>query len=293
MVTDHPRSPGQHGGASLALDDVAVVYSDVIHALRGVTLDVPAGSIVALLGANGAGKTTVLRTVTGLLGMHRAKLIRGSVVLDGKPVGKRGAVALVQSGVAQVMEGRRIFAPLTVAENLQAGGFAAPKSELAQRRERVIEMFPRLGERQDQVAGYLSGGEQQMLAIGRALMAGPRLLVLDEPSLGLAPLIVEKIRDAIVAINAAGTTVLLVEQNARMALSIAHAGAVMATGKVVLSGTAKELLADPKVQASYLGGTVGEELSEAAAHALEEARPHAGPPATGNPRPAQDRGGAS
>jgi branched-chain amino acid transport system ATP-binding protein len=203
--------------------------------------------------------------------MHRAKLIRGSVTLDGTPIAKRGAASLVKSGVAQVMEGRRIFAPLTVAENLQAGGFAAPRAELAERRDRVIDMFPRLGERMDQVAGYLSGGEQQMLAIGRALMAEPRLLVLDEPSLGLAPMIVEKIRDAIVAINATGTTVLLVEQNARMALSIADRAAVMATGKIVLEESAQELLADPKVQASYLGGSVGEVVPEAAAQVLEDA----------------------
>jgi branched-chain amino acid transport system ATP-binding protein len=258
-------------GASLEVHDAAVVYSDVIHALRGVALEVPSGSIVALLGANGAGKTTVLRTVTGLLSMHRGKLIRGDVTLDGKPIAKRGAASLVKSGVAQVMEGRRIFAPLTVAENLQAGGFAAPRAEFAERRDRVIEMFPRLGERLDQVAGYLSGGEQQMLAIGRALMARPRLLVLDEPSLGLAPMIVEKIRDAIVTINKGGTTVLLVEQNARMALSIADKAAVMATGKIVLSGSAQELLSDPKVQASYLGGAVGEALPAAAAQVLEDA----------------------
>jgi branched-chain amino acid transport system ATP-binding protein len=250
------------GAASLHVCDVAVVYSDVIHALRGVTLDVPAGSIVALLGANGAGKTTVLRAVTGLLALHRGSLIRGSIELDGKPTAKRDAVALVRAGVAQVMEGRRIFAPLTVAENLRAGGFAraSDKAGLAAARERVLTLFPILGKRLDYVAGYLSGGEQQMLAIGRALMAGPRLLVLDEPSLGLAPLLVAEIRDAIVAINQAGTTVLLVEQNARMALSIAHTAAVMASGKIVLSGSAGELLADPAVQATYLGGTVGEQV---------------------------------
>ncbi len=263
-------------GASLEVQDAAVVYSDAIHALRGVTLDVPAGSIVALLGANGAGKTTVLRTVTGLLPMHRGRLIRGTVKLDGKRVDRHGAVSLVQSGVAQVMEGRRIFAPLTVAENIQTGGFASrDKAALAERRERVFELFPRLSERLDQVAGYLSGGEQQMLAVGRAMMAGPRLLVLDEPSLGLAPLIVKEIARAIKTINQAGTTVLLVEQNARMALSIADRGAVMATGKIVLEGSAQELLDDPKVQASYLGGAVGEALPDAAAEALGHVQPEA------------------
>ncbi len=179
---DHART-----GAALSLRDVAVVYSDVIHALRGVTIDVPSGSILALLGANGAGKTTVLRTVTGLLGMHRARLIRGDVLLDGASVAGRGAVDRVRAGVAQVMEGRRIFAPLTVEENLRAGSFSRGRSEraaVAARRDHVLELFPDLSPRLDDVAGYLSGGQQQMLAIGRALMAGPRLLVLDEPSLG-------------------------------------------------------------------------------------------------------------
>ncbi len=244
------------GAAALVVRDAAVVYSDVIHALRGVSIDVPAGSIVALLGANGAGKTTVLRAVTGLLPLHRGKLIRGDVELDGVPVGKRGAPALVQAGVAQVMEGRRIFAPLTVEENLRTGSFARPRTDraaVAEQRDRVLELFPVLGERLDQVAGYLSGGQQQMLAIGRALMAGPRLLVLDEPSLGLAPLIVKRIFDVIAELNREGTTVLLVEQNARMALKLAHRGYVMETGALTIAGPSAELLADPRIQAAYLG----------------------------------------
>ncbi|MTD44483.1 ATP-binding cassette domain-containing protein [Conexibacter sp. W3-3-2] len=251
--------------------DLAVVYSDVIHALRGVTFSVPGGSIVALLGANGAGKTTVLRAATGLLPMHRGRTVRGGIELDGTPLGRRGAVDLVRAGVAQVMEGRRIFAPLTVEENLRTGAFSrTDRTAVAASRDRVLELFPDLRGRLDDVAGYLSGGQQQMLAIGRALMAGPRLLVLDEPSLGLAPLMVRQIRDAIVAINEAGTTVLLVEQNARMALAIADRGVVMATGRVALDGPADALLADPQVQASYLGGTVGEPLPDAVAQALPD-----------------------
>ncbi|WP_372788707.1 ABC transporter ATP-binding protein [Paraconexibacter sp.] len=260
--------PAPTTGASLALTDVAVVYSDVIHALRGVSIEVPAGSILALLGANGAGKTTVLRTVTGLLGMHRARMIRGDITLDGESVARRGAVDRVRAGVAQVMEGRRIFAPLTVDENLRAGSFSRARGEraaVAERRDHVLALFPDLAPRLDDIAGYLSGGQQQMLAIGRALMAGPRLLVLDEPSLGLAPLLVEQIRDAIVAINREGTTVLLVEQNARMALRIANRGVVLASGTVALEGDADALLDDPKIQASYLGGTIGETVPGAPA----------------------------
>jgi branched-chain amino acid transport system ATP-binding protein len=239
----------------MRLDDVAVVYGGVIHALRGVSIEVPAGSIVALLGANGAGKTTLLRAVTGLLPIHRGRVIRGSIELDGRPV-PRDAVQRVRNGMAQVMEGRRIFATLTVEENLRLGGFSHRRHRSPGDHEHVLELFPDLRERLGDVAGYLSGGQQQMLAIGRALMAHPRLLVLDEPSLGLAPQLVGQIRDAIVRINNEGTTVLLVEQNARMALQIAHHGVVLASGRVVLSGTAKELRADERVQAGYLGAAI-------------------------------------
>ena len=242
---------------ALSVSGLEVVYSDVILVLRGISLDVPQGSIVALLGANGAGKTTLLRAVTGLLRLHRGDVTKGTITLDGEPVTGLDPAALVRRGLSQVMEGRRIFAELTVDENLKAGGFhRRDKAELRQSYERVMTMFPKLAERRRQTAGYLSGGEQQMLAIGRALMQSPRLLLLDEPSLGLAPLIVEQIRQIIVDINGQGTSVLLVEQNATMALSIADYGYVMENGRVVKDGPGPELLEDKDIQEFYLG--VGE-----------------------------------
>jgi len=245
--------------------DLAVVYSDAVQALRGVTLDVPRGTIVALLGANGAGKTTLLRAVTGLLGLHRGRIVRGTVELDGASLRRADAAARVRAGLAQVMEGRRILAELTVDENLRIGAFTSrDKAHREATRDRVFELFPQLGERLGQQAGFLSGGEQQMLAIGRALMARPRLLVLDEPSLGLAPQLVRAIGDAIVAINRRGTTVLLVEQNARMALSIATRAVVLAGGRVQAEGAASELADDAAVRASYLGAAPGEPLPEPA-----------------------------
>jgi branched-chain amino acid transport system ATP-binding protein len=246
------------GGSSiLRVQGLEVVYSDVILALRGISLEVPDGAVVALLGANGAGKTTTLRAITGLLGIHRAKVTKGSIELDGRPTTGLDPTAIVRLGVSQVMEGRRIFAELTVDENLRAGGFTRKdKSELRASYERVMTLFPRLAERRKAIAGYLSGGEQQMLAIGRALMQSPRLLLLDEPSLGLAPLIVQQIRQIIVEINEAGTSVLLVEQNATMALSIAHHGYVVEQGRVVKDGAGADLLADQDIQEFYLG--VGE-----------------------------------
>ncbi|MCZ7525235.1 MAG: ABC transporter ATP-binding protein [Acidimicrobiia bacterium] len=241
----------------LAVHNVEVVYGGVILALRGVSLEVPAGSIVALLGANGAGKTTVLRTVSGLLDVHHGEVDRGEVTFEGEPVPLHDPAAVVRRGIAQVMEGRRIFAELTVDENLRAGAFTRrDRSEIRRSYERVMDLFPVLADRRRSTAGYLSGGEQQMLAIARALMASPRLLLLDEPSLGLAPLIVQQIKDIVVEINRAGTSVLLVEQNATMALSIAHHGYVLENGKVVKDGPAAELLADRDIQEFYLG--VGE-----------------------------------
>jgi branched-chain amino acid transport system ATP-binding protein len=241
----------------LRVQGLEVVYSDVILGLRGVSLEVPTGAIVALLGANGAGKTTTLRTITGLLGIHRGKVTKGVIEIDGQPTTGLDPSAIVRLGVSQVMEGRRIFAELTVDENLRAGGFTRKdKSELKASYERAMTLFPPLAARRRQVAGYLSGGEQQMLAIGRALMQSPRLLLLDEPSLGLAPLIVEQIRQIITEINASGTSVLLVEQNATMALSIAHHGFVLEQGRVVKDGAGADLLADQDIREFYLG--VGE-----------------------------------
>src|SRR5438270_1430843 len=248
--------PGTEGPI-LRLSGVEVVYSDVILVLRGVSLEVPVGAVVALLGANGAGKTTTLRAITGLLPIHRGRITKGRIDVDGRPVDESDPAAIVRLGVSQVMEGRRIFAELTVDENLRAGGFTRrDKSELKTSYDRVMTLFPKLADRRRSTAGYLSGGEQQMVAIGRALMQSPRLLLLDEPSLGLAPLLVEQIRQIIADINAQGTSVLLVEQNATMALSIADYGYVMEQGRIVKDGPGSELLADKDVQEFYLG--VGE-----------------------------------
>ncbi len=241
-------------GALLKVQNLEVVYADVILVLRGVSIAVPEGAIVVLLGANGAGKTTLLRAATGLLPIHRGRITKGIVAVDGAPVHEMPAPAIVRRGVAQVMEGRRIFAELTVAENLRAGGFTCPdRATLKAAVEHVYALFPRLAERRHQTAGYLSGGEQQMLAIGRALMASPRLLILDEPSLGLAPLIVAQIRDLILEINRTGTAVLLVEQNAVMALAIAQYGYILENGKIVRDGTPAELEEDADVREFYLG----------------------------------------
>jgi branched-chain amino acid transport system ATP-binding protein len=243
----------------LTIDDLEVRYQDVIVGLSGVSLEVPRGSIVAILGANGAGKTTLLRAITGLLPVHRAKITRGRIHLDGQRIDGLSATAIVRSGIAQVMEGRRIFGDLTVDENLRTGGFTVrDKSLTAATHAKVMGLFPTIAERRHQRAGFFSGGEQQMVAIGRALMAQPRLLVLDEPSLGLAPMIVEQIRRIIVDINAEGTSVLLVEQNASMALSIAHHAVVLENGRVARSGSAEELRNDDKIKDLYLGmGTGG------------------------------------
>jgi branched-chain amino acid transport system ATP-binding protein len=241
----------------LSVRGLEVVYNDVALVLRGVSIEVASGAIVALLGANGAGKTTLLRAVTGLLTVHRAEVTKGTVSLEGAEIQDLDPAAIVRRGISQVMEGRRIFAELTVDENLRAGAFTRrDKAEVRANHDRVMTLFPRLGERRRSIAGYLSGGEQQMLAIGRALMASPRLLLLDEPSLGLAPKIVEQIRDIVVEVNRQGTSVLLVEQNATMALSIATYGYVMETGRIVRDGPARELLADADIQEFYLG--VGE-----------------------------------
>jgi branched-chain amino acid transport system ATP-binding protein len=248
----------------LEIANLEVVYNEVILVLRGLSMEVPDGHIVALLGANGAGKTTTTRAITGLLDMHDGKVTKGSVTFDGHRIDDDDPSAIVRSGITQVMEGRRVFAELTVDENLITGGITnTDRKALAVAHDRVMTMFPVLAERRKSTAGYLSGGEQQMLAIGRALMADPKLLILDEPSLGLAPKLVAQIRDTIVEINKAGTSVLLIEQNARMALSIANYGYVLETGKVVMDGDAEKLLKDEDIQEFYLGlhGDEGERKS--------------------------------
>ena len=236
----------------LSVNNLEVVYHDVILVLRGISLQVPDGEIIALLGANGAGKSTALRAISGLLDVHQGDITRGQITLDGKPIHRSTPSAIVKSGITQVMEGRRIFAEFTVDENLRIGAHTA-RSPMKETLDRVYGLFPILAERRKAVAGFLSGGEQQVLSMGRALMAGPRFLLLDEPSLGLAPMLVAQIRDLIVEINAQGTGVLLVEQNAAMALSIASHGYVMEVGKLVMDKPATALLADDDVREFYLG----------------------------------------
>ena len=242
----------------LAVQNLEVVYDDVVLALRGVSLEVPDGQIVALLGANGGGKSTVLRSLSGLLDIHEGTIRKGSVTLDGENVGDLKPSKLAKRGIKHVLEGRRVFKELTVEENLRIGAYAARKN-LKANLERVYGLFPILLERRAGTAGLLSGGEQQMLAMGRALMSDPRYLLLDEPSLGLAPLVVAQIRDIIVEINDQGTGVLLVEQNATMALQIAHHGYVLENGRVVMDRSADDLLKDQDIREFYLGlGAEGE-----------------------------------
>ncbi len=236
----------------LSIKNLEVVYSDVILVLRGVSLDVPDGKIVALLGANGAGKTTLLRAISGLLDVHDGEVTKGSISLDDDAIHGLSAAKIVDAGVKQVLEGRRVFAEFTVEENLRVGAHVNPKA-MKDGMERIYGLFPVLKDRSKATAGYLSGGEQQMLAMGRALISNPQYLLLDEPSLGLAPMLVQQIRDLIVEINKQGTTVLLVEQNANMALSIAEHGYIMETGKIVMDKPAAELLEDEDVQEFYLG----------------------------------------
>ena len=233
----------------LEIKDIHVYYG-AIHAIKGVSLTVRQGEIVTLIGSNGAGKSTTLRTVSGLLSPKE-----GDILFEGASIAGRPAQEIVKAGISQVPEGRRIFANMTVLENLELGAFTRDDADgIEADMNMVFERFPRLLERKGQAAGTLSGGEQQMLAMGRALMSRPRLLLLDEPSMGLAPLLIREIFNIIVDINKTGTTVLLVEQNANMALSIAHRAYVLETGRIALSGDAKELAASEEVRKAYLGG---------------------------------------
>ena len=232
----------------LTVSDINVYYG-AIHAIKNVSFEVNEGEVVALIGANGAGKSTTLKTMSGLLRSQT-----GTIEFLGQNIMHMPADKLVAAGLAHVPEGRRVFAQMSVEENLEMGAFTCPNSEIAPGLERVYAHFPRLKERRRQVAGTLSGGEQQMLAMGRALMSSPKLLMLDEPSMGLAPILIEQIFDIVRELHAAGTTILLVEQNAQMALSIASRAYVMETGKITLSGTGDELLHNDEVRKAYLGG---------------------------------------
>jgi len=234
--------------AMLEIKDIEVFYG-VIQAIKGISFEVNEGEVIALIGANGAGKTTILHTITGLLSPKK-----GSVIFEGKDITKVPAHKIVSLGMAHVPEGRRVFAELSVYQNLKMGAYTRKdKAEIARTLEMVYKRFPRLEERKSQLAGTLSGGEQQMLAMGRALMSHPKIIVMDEPSMGLSPILVNEIFDIIQEVSASGTTVLLVEQNAKKALSIADRAYVLETGKIVLDGDAKELMNDDSIKKAYLG----------------------------------------
>ena len=250
MSENKEKNAQAQGKAPMLKIDNLHVYYGAIHAIKGISLEVNQGEIVTLIGANGAGKSTTLRTISGLL-----KPKEGTIAFEGNSIGGVPAHEIVKMGISQVPEGRRIFADMTVMENLDLGAFTrSDKDGIKDDLKMVFERFPRLEERKEQQAGTLSGGEQQMLAMGRALMSRPRLLLLDEPSMGLAPLLIKEIFSIIVDINKAGTTVLLVEQNANMALSIAHRAYVLETGRITLSGEAEKLAASEEVRKAYLGG---------------------------------------
>ena len=225
------------------------VYYGAIHAIKDISFEVNQGEIVTLIGANGAGKTTTLQTISGLLHTRT-----GSITFQGQNITNIRADKLVSRGLAQVPEGRRVFLQMSVQENLEMGAYTQSQAGVPKDLEMVFELFPRLKERRNQVAGTLSGGEQQMLAMGRAMMSHPKLLMLDEPSMGLAPLLVEQIFEIIKNLNKQGSTILLVEQNAQMALSVAHRGYVLETGKIVTTGTGEELIRSPEIKKAYLGG---------------------------------------
>ncbi|KAA0259433.1 ABC transporter ATP-binding protein [Deferribacter autotrophicus] len=238
----------------LKVNNIEVVYNDVILVLKGLSLEVKEGSITSLLGSNGAGKSTTLKAISGLLRPDNGEITDGEIIFDGERIDRKDAAEIVKMGIFQVMEGRRVFKDLTVEENLIAGAYTRKNAEIKDLIERVYTYFPRLKERRKQLAGYMSGGEQQMIAIGRALMAKPKLILMDEPSLGLSPLLVKEIFKIIEKLNKEeGTTILLVEQNANMALSVSNYGYIMENGKIVLEGSAAELIENDDVKEFYLG----------------------------------------
>ena len=247
---------GETSGPLLSVNNIEVIYDHVILVLKGVSLRVPEGGIVALLGANGAGKSTTLKAISGLLRTERGDVTKGSIEFKGQPIHRKDPSEVVKRGIVQIMEGRHVFEHLTVEENLLTGAYTrrnghSTKGDL----DLVYRYFPRLAERRHVRAGYTSGGEQQMLAIGRALMAHPKLMLLDEPSMGLAPIFVERIFETVVEVNKQGTPVLLVEQNALMALDVARRGYVLETGRIALAGPAGELKSNEQVRKTYLGET--------------------------------------
>jgi branched-chain amino acid transport system ATP-binding protein len=244
----------------LAINNLQIIYDDAIEAVRDVSLSVPEGAIVALLGSNGAGKSTVLKALSGILEVEDGEIEKGNISFRGERLDGLSAEAIVRNGIVQVPEGRRLFINLTVDENLMMGGYLQPQAEMRALRDAVFELFPRVAEKRNQTAGYLSGGEQQMVAIGRALLASPKLLALDKPSLGLAPLIIETIYETIVRLRREmGMTILLVEQSAAHALAVADYGYILENGRVVLDGDAASLERSAEVQEFYLGYAGGGE----------------------------------
>ena len=241
----------------LRVDGIEVVYQRSVLALQNVSLEVRPGQVVTLLGSNGAGKTTVMRAISGLLPIHDGHITKGSVTYAGSKVTDAESAAIVRLGIGQVLEGRRVFQQLSVEDNLRVGGIRQRRGDYAAHLDRVYQLFPNLKDRRRVHGGFLSGGEQQMLAIGRALMSNPRLLLMDEPSLGLAPIVVALLQDVIRQINEDGTAILLVEQNAHLALTVAHHGYVLELGRIVADKPRDQLLADQDIQEFYLGMEVG------------------------------------
>ena len=260
-MTTRSLRPSDLGEIQLEVSNIEVVYQDIIQVLRGVSLQVPRGKIVALLGTNGAGKTTTLRAISGLLKPENGAVREGSVTFEGQAIHNATGRTIVKAGVVQVPEGRRVFKHLSVEENLRVGSITRRDGAVRADLTRIYEIFPKLADLRKRQAGYTSGGEQQMIAIGRALMAAPKLLLLDEPSLGLAPLLVKDIFERIKTVNESGTTVLVVEQNAATALSIADYGYIMEQGRIVLEGAANTLRDNPDVKEFYMGVTEGQRKS--------------------------------